>query len=84
MKVLVTESQHEVAYSDLLELLQKRSETLTAVEMLAVAANMVGKLVALQDQRTMTPDIAMQVVAKNIEIGNKQAVFQMAAPKEHA
>ena len=44
------------------------------MEILAIAANMVGKLVAMQDQRVVTPAIAMETVAKNIEVGNKQVI----------
>lgn len=50
-------------------------------EMLAGAAQLVGNLVALQDQRKMTPDMAMQVVASNIEVGNQQVISDlMQAP----
>lgn len=65
--------EHEVAYQDLTALVSKHADKLSAMELLAVASNMVGKLVALQDQRTTTPDKAMEVVARNLEIGNQQA-----------
>ena len=52
-----------------------------ARELLAVAANLVGKLVAMQDQRTMTPAEAMEIVAMNIEHGNKQVLDQLAASR---
>lgn len=66
--------EHEVAYQDLCALVRRHADAMTALELLAVAANMVGKLVALQDQRRTSPALAMEVVAKNIEIGNRQAV----------
>lgn len=31
-------------------------------------------LVALQDQRTVSPDMAMEVVVQNIEHGNRQVL----------
>ena len=40
--------------------------------MLAVAAALVGQLMALQDQRTMTPVMAMDIVDKNIENANHE------------
>ncbi|MBI1359834.1 MAG: hypothetical protein GC155_06060 [Alphaproteobacteria bacterium] len=47
---------------------------LDAQEMLALVSQLVGNLIALQDQRKMTPDMAMQLVARNIEIGNAVAI----------
>lgn len=42
--------------------------------MLAVASAFVGQLVALQDQRTMTPAMAMEIVARNIEGANQEVL----------
>jgi hypothetical protein len=48
--------------------------------MLCIAANMLGKLIALQDQRTMTKERAMEIVLRNLELGNEQALAQMNSP----
>lgn len=77
--VKATTEDHEVAYQDLVRLLREKSDNLTSAEMLAVASNMVGKLVALQDHRVMTAAQAMQIVSNNIELGNKQAIAEMCA-----
>lgn len=69
--------EHEVAYQDLCNLVRKHANKLTPLELLAVAANMVGKLVALQDQRVTSPGLAMKVVAENIEHGNQQVLEQL-------
>jgi hypothetical protein len=45
-----------------------------AEEILAMMAYTLGQLVAMQDQRKMTPKQAMEIVAMNIEEGNKQAI----------
>lgn len=74
MRRKLADPKHEVAYLDLCELVAKHSAEMTAMELLAVAANMVGKLVAMQDQRRVTPTEAMEVVAQNIEQGNKQVL----------
>lgn len=66
--------QHEVAYQELAALLKKHAGHLSSLEMLAVAANLVGKLVAMQDQRKVTPETAMEIVARNIEMGNAQVL----------
>lgn len=69
--------EHEVAYQDIRDLVRRHADKLSAVELLAVAANMVGKLVALQDQRTMSPASAMEIVAENLEHGNKEVLDQL-------
>jgi hypothetical protein len=42
---------------------------------------MLGKLVALQDQRTVLPAMAMEIVAQNIECGNKQVLERLSQSK---
>ena len=56
-----------------------RHPHLSAEEMLAGASQIVGTLVALQDQRSMTPDMAMQIVGTNIEEGNQMAMREVAS-----
>lgn len=74
MRVHIAKPEHEVAYADLCALVSKHADKLTAAELLAVAANMLGKLVALQDQRHVTPREALEIVARNIEHGNQQVL----------
>lgn len=76
--------EHEVAYQDLCALVNKHADRLSALELLAIAANMLGKLVALQDQRKVTTSMAMEVVAQNIEHGNQQVLAQIAQSKGSA
>ena len=71
--------EQEVAYQELVALVNKHAGHLSALEMLAVAANMLGKLLALQDQREITPEQAMQVIAHNIEMGNRQVVEELSS-----
>lgn len=78
MKLVTANPEHEVAYQDLVALVRKHADKMTALELLAVAANMVGKLIALQDQRTTTPDLAMATVDLNIQHGNHEAMAQIA------
>lgn len=70
--------EHEVAYQDLAKLIRKHADKVTSLELLAIGANMIGKLVALQDQRMVTPEKAMKVVADNIEAGNQQVIDELA------
>lgn len=76
--------EHEVAYQDINILISKHAASLSALELLAVASNLVGKLVAFQDQRITTPEQAMQIVGANIEHGNEQAVAKLSRTKGRA
>lgn len=84
MSPTIARPEHEVAYQDLCKLISKHADKLTALEMLAIAANMVGKLVAMQDQRVVTPTVAMDIIAKNIELGNKLAIDEIMQSKGSA
>lgn len=81
--VHLAKPEHEIAYQDMIALL-RRNDKLSAIEMLAIAANMVGKLMAYQDQRTVTPKMAIRVVSENIERGNAQAIAEVANSKGSA
>lgn len=56
--------------------IREQAANMDALEILAVAAYTVGQLIALQDQRTITPAMAMEIVVRNIEAGNLHAVEQ--------
>lgn len=81
MSVHIAKPEHEVAYQDLCALVSKHAHKLSSLELLAVAANMIGKLVAMQDQRTVTPELAMETVAQNLEAGNRMVLEQLSASK---
>lgn len=84
MSLHLAKPEHEVLYQELIALVNKHAGHMDALQMLAVASNMLGKLVALQDQRTVTPAHAMEVVAQNIEHGNQQVLQQLAQSKGRA
>jgi hypothetical protein len=77
MSLRLAKPEHEVAYQDLCQLVNRHASKLTSLELLAVAANMLGKLIALQDQRTISPSQAMEIVGQNIEHGNKQVLDEL-------
>lgn len=60
-----------------LALLKKHAGHLPAHEMLAISAHIVGQIIAFQDQRTMSPAMAMDLVSKNIEQGNAEALAEV-------
>lgn len=79
MSVHKAKLEHEVAYADICRLVSTHAKSVSALELLAIASNMVGKMVAMQDQRSVTQAIAMEIVAKNIEAGNEQVLAQLAS-----
>lgn len=64
---------HEAFLADLKVAISKH-EHLSAPELLAIAAQFVGSLIALQDQAITSPKIVMEMVARNIEMGNQAAI----------
>jgi len=55
----------------------EHGKTLDASELLAVLSHLVGQLVALQDQRVVTPEAAMELVSSNIEQGNAEVIARL-------
>lgn len=85
MKNCALTSRHQAFVNALLNALRDEFGDLPAEEMLAVASQIVGRMVALQDQRRFTPAAVMQIVAINIEAGNQDIINQLAsAPGGHA
>jgi hypothetical protein len=77
MKSLAPSAQ-QLAYRRALEAaMAQHAASLDAVEILAVLSHMVGQVIALQDQRTMTSQMAMAIVANNIEHGNREVVDRL-------
>lgn len=76
-RTVKTKPEHEASYQEMAALMGRHGDAVTAEEMLAIGANMVGKLMALQDQRTMTRERALEIVIQNIESGNQQAVDEL-------
>lgn len=75
--------EHEIAFQALNAMLKELCDKhdLSNVELLAVASNMLGKILAMQDQRHMSVDRAMRIIRINIEIGNAQAVAALRDAK---
>lgn len=63
--------------NDMLATLNKHAGELDSSAMLAIAAYTVGQIIAMQDQRTMTPATAMDLVSRNIEAGNADAIAEL-------
>lgn len=57
---------------------------LSQIEVLCVASQMVGMIIAMQDQRVYNPDEVMKIVADNIKAGNDIVVEQLLNSKGQA
>ncbi len=68
----------------MLAVIRKEAADMDAIEILAIAAYTVGQLIALQDQRTVTSAMAMEIVASNIEAGNHHVVEGLSEPEGRA
>lgn len=66
--------KHTAFLDELKATLGSSGKDIDAVELLAVTSQFVGMLIALQDQRRYSPQAAMEVVIRNIEIGNHTAI----------
>lgn len=84
MRSIAPTVAHRTFRDDLISILRRHAGELDAKEMLALSAHLVGQIVAMQDQRTVTPDMAMQIVSSNIEAGNAEALSEIASPRGKA
>lgn len=78
MKLVQTFPQAEALYDDLINVMKKHGEKVPPMTVLAILCTVVGKLIALQDQRTITNEAVMECVARNIELGNQEMIADLA------
>lgn len=76
-RTVPTDERHKRIFDGVLELFKREGDALSPPEQLAVMAQIVGMFVALQDQRKMTPDMAMQIVGSNLELGNQRVIQEL-------
>lgn len=74
MKTVAPSAKHLAFRRALEEAIRVHAADVDAADILAVMAHLVGQVVALQDQRKMTPEIAMEIVQSNMETGNAEMV----------
>jgi hypothetical protein len=74
VKVIEPNPAHQAFHLAFSALMKKHVGDLSAEELLALTANVVGRVLAFQDQRTMTTERAMQLIKRNIEQGNAEAI----------
>lgn len=84
MKTKALTVAHEAFRNDLIATLNKHAGELDASDMMALAAYTTGQIMAMQDARKWTPAMALEVVARNIELGNAQAISEADKWMPHA
>jgi hypothetical protein len=77
MRSIQPTHKHEALRSKILAVIDKYADHLSSEEILAVAAFTVGQIIALQDQRELTPAQAMEIVTRNIEAGNESVLREI-------
>ena len=81
MKIVQPTARHKDAREAMIDALRQFGDDLSGMEMLAITSYFLGQLVALQDQRTTTPSMAMELISRNIEAGNQSAIDDLMATK---
>ena len=78
MKMINPSPDHEAFYQEVCVILGKYEERgVPPIQLLALTANVAGKLMAMLDHREFTADEAMQVVCSNLERGNQEIVDRL-------
>ena len=79
MKSATPAPAHQEIRDDLIAMLRNKADAtgIPAEEVLAIVANTVGQLMALQDQTKYTKDQIINLVVTNIEAGNAHALAKI-------
>lgn len=73
-KQVVAGAAHRAFFDDVMKLTKEKYADTPAIELLAIFANTLGKMIALQDPMRYTNELVMKLVADNIEAGNAEAI----------
>lgn len=81
MRSIPADPRHEEMRQALVDALRPFDDIQPVIQ-LCVVAQLVGQLIALQDQGRWTPGALLEIVAKNIEVGNADAIRSMLGETE--
>lgn len=85
VKAFQARPEHKALRDEFCAVIGRHENELSPMEMLAVAAQLVGQLIACQDQRRLTRAEAMAIVSANIQTGNlAMADHLIGTPKGRA
>lgn len=77
MKTITPGPEHQSLMADLKAVIRKHGESLNSDTILAICSQLVGQVLAVQDQRVMTPTAAIEIIQINLEIGNAAAIAEL-------
>ncbi len=81
----ITVNDDDVAFrEESLALLARYLNPNTPERLLALAAHLTGQLIALQNQRRTTPEMALAIVNENLVLGNRSVVAGLDATRGSA
>ena len=80
-RIIQATAAHEAFRREVVDLLKKHTEAMPREEVLAVAAQIVGQIMAMQDQTKMTTLRAQRIIERNITIGHATVVGQLHETK---
>ena len=72
LKTIPTSPMAERCRQDMVGAMRPYADAIGMEGLLGVAAKIVGQLITMQDQSTMTPEMAMELVLANIVMGNHE------------
>lgn len=84
MKTMPPNDADKALHSDIAALIKRHLTPDTPERVLAIASQVVGQVLAMQDQRTMTTDQAFQIITANIEKGNAGIIENISNTKGNA
>ncbi|TIW28711.1 MAG: hypothetical protein E5V63_04335 [Mesorhizobium sp.] len=73
-KVVQPSADHERLRLALCKVIRRKAPDMPADQILAIFCQLVGQLIALQDQRRYTSEAIIDLVQANIEMGNQHAI----------
>ena len=68
---------HERLRAELVAVIFQYKDQLSGADILAIASHLVGQIIALQDQRVISVEIANNIVTQNIQQGNLEAINKL-------
>jgi hypothetical protein len=71
---IAVDKTHVAFREELIGVMKKYGDDLSAIELLAITSVLLGQMIAVQDQTKYTSKQIMDLVAKNLELGNQEAV----------
>lgn len=81
MKSVKATETDQALHADIAALIKRHLTPDTPERALAIASQVVGQVLALQDKRKMTKEMAFDVMLSNIEMGNQQVIGNLHQTK---